>query len=69
MEFFISSLFEVLFKEVISVDKTKEYYNELFEKCDILSLHVDLNPASYQMINEKFHTICNYICLNMILVY
>jgi len=50
----VEELCTPLFKEVISVDKTKEYYNELFEKCDILSLHVDLNPASYQMINEKF---------------
>ena len=43
-----------VFKEIIVVDKSKEYYDELFEKCDVLSLHVDLNSTSYQMINEKF---------------
>jgi D-3-phosphoglycerate dehydrogenase len=43
-----------VFKEIIVVDKSKEYYDELFEKCDVLSLHVDLNLTSYQMINEKF---------------
>jgi D-3-phosphoglycerate dehydrogenase len=43
-----------IFKEIIVVDKSKEYYDELFEKCDVLSLNVDLNSTSYQMINEKF---------------
>lgn len=43
-----------IFKEIIVVDRSTEYYDELFEKCDVLSLHVDLNPTSYQMINEEF---------------
>lgn len=50
----VDALCSSVFKEVISVDKTKERYDELFEKCDVLSLHVDLNLTSYQMINEKF---------------
>jgi D-3-phosphoglycerate dehydrogenase len=50
----VEELCSPLFKEVISVDKTKEHYDELFEKCEVLSLHVDLNPTSYQMINEEF---------------
>ncbi|MAG23941.1 hypothetical protein CMI47_00015 [Candidatus Pacearchaeota archaeon] len=50
----VEELCSPLFKEVISVDKTKERYDELFEKCEVLSLHVDLNPTSYQMINEEF---------------
>ena len=41
-----------LFKEVICVDKNDSY--DKLKDIDVLSIHIDLNPTTYQMINKKF---------------
>ena len=41
-----------LFEKVVCVDKNNSY--EKLKDIDILSIHIDLNPTTYQMINKDF---------------
>ena len=48
----VEKLCTPLFKEVICVDKNDSY--DKLKDIDVLSIHIDLNPTTYQMINKKF---------------
>jgi len=48
----VEKLCTPLFKEVICVDKNDSY--EKLKDVDILSIHIDLNPTTYQLINKNF---------------
>ena len=48
----VEKLCTPLFKEVICVDKNDSY--EKLKDIDLLSIHIDLNPTTYQFINKSF---------------
>ena len=48
----VEKLCTPLFKEVICVDKNDSY--EKLKDIDVLTIHIDLNPTTYQMINKEF---------------
>mgnify|MGYP003119053790 FL=1 len=48
----VEKLCTPLFKKVVCVDKNNSY--EKLKDIDILSIHIDLNPTTYQMINKDF---------------
>lgn len=50
----VEYLCQNIFKKVIVVDKDYGDKEKLFFESDIVSLHVDLNPSTYQMINKKY---------------
>ena len=50
----VKKLCKPLFKEIIVVDKDSGDKEKLFSESDVVSLHVDLNPTSYQMVNKKY---------------
>jgi|TARA_B110000263_G_C15253541_1_gene485319 D-3-phosphoglycerate dehydrogenase len=50
----VEYLCQNLFKKVIVVDKDYGDKEKLFFESDIVSLHVDLNPSSYEMINKNY---------------
>ena len=50
----VEYLCQNIFKKVIVVDKDYGDKEKLFFESDVVSLHVDLNPSSYEMINKKY---------------
>ena len=48
----VEKLCTPLFGKVVCVDKNNSY--EKLKDIDILSIHIDLNPTTYQMINKDF---------------
>ena len=48
----VEKLCTPLFKKVVCVDKKDSY--EKLKEIDVLSIHIDLNPTTYQMINKEF---------------
>ena len=49
----VEHLCKPLFKEIISVDKG-DSFDELYEKSDVVSIHMDYNPTTEYMINNEF---------------
>lgn len=50
----VEYLCQNIFKKVIVVDKHYGDKEKLFFESDVVSLHVDLNPSSYEMINKNY---------------
>ena len=48
----VEKLCTPLFEKVVCVDKNNSY--EKAKDIDILSIHIDLNPTTYQIINKDF---------------
>ena len=49
----VEQLCKPLFKEIISVDKG-DNFDELYENGDVVSIHMDLNPTTENIINNEF---------------
>ena len=49
----VEQLCKPLFKEIISVDKG-DSFDELYEKSDVVSIHMDYNPTTEYMIDSEF---------------
>ena len=49
----VEQLCKPLFKEIISVDKG-DSFDELYEKSDVVSIHMDYNPTTEYMIDNEF---------------
>ena len=49
----VEHLCKPLFKEIISVDKG-DSFDELYEKSDVVSIHMDYNPTTEYMIDNEF---------------
>ena len=49
----VEILCKPLFKKIVSVDKG-DSFDELYEESDVVSLHMDYNPTTEYMIDNKF---------------